>query len=77
MLISPVLPLMSIYRLPHGQYRYGGHVINLSQDIPSFVSSFPRLPSDVDIVLQEKKVLIIIMTFVSEGQRCLHLYSGW
>ena len=55
MLISPVLLLMSIYRLPHGQYRYGGHVINLSQDIPSFVSSFPRLPSDVDIVIARKE----------------------
>ena len=38
MLISPVISLMSIYRLPRGQYRYSGHVINLPQDIPLFVS---------------------------------------
>ena len=30
-------------------------MINLSQDIPSFVSSFPRLPSDVDIVIARKE----------------------
>ena len=26
MLISRVLPIMSVYRLPHGQYGYSGHV---------------------------------------------------
>lgn len=55
MLISPVLPLMSIYRLPHGQYGYSGHVINLPQEIPSFVNSLPRLPSDLDIVIIRKE----------------------
>ena len=30
-------------------------MINLSQDIPSFVSSFPHLPSDVDIVIARKE----------------------
>ena len=29
MLISGVLPIMALYRLPHGQYGYSGHVINL------------------------------------------------
>ena len=28
MLISAVMPIMCIYRLPHGQYDYSGHVIN-------------------------------------------------
>ena len=49
MLISSVIPLMFIYRLPHGQYGYSGHVINLPQDIPLFVNSLPRQPSDLDI----------------------------
>ncbi len=31
--ISAVMPIMSIYRLPLGQYEYAGHVINLSQDV--------------------------------------------
>ncbi len=34
--ISAVMPIMSIYRLPLGQYEYAGHVINLPQDIVSF-----------------------------------------
>ncbi len=41
MLISAVMPIMSIYRLPHGQYGYSGHVINLPQDVVSFASSLP------------------------------------
>ena len=31
--ISAVMPIMSIYRLPLGQYEYAGHVINLPQDV--------------------------------------------
>ena len=55
MLISPVIPLMSIHRLPHGQYGYSGHVINLPQDVPSFVMHLPRLPSNLDIVIVRKE----------------------
>ena len=55
MLISPVIPLMSIYRLPHGQYGYSGHVINLPQDVPSFVMQLPRLPSNLDTVIVRKQ----------------------
>ena len=55
MLISPVLPLISIYCLPLGQYVYSSHVINLPQDIPSFVNSLPRQPSDLDIVIVRKE----------------------
>ena len=29
MLISAVIPIMSIYQLPHGHYGYKGNVINL------------------------------------------------
>jgi len=29
MLISAIMAIMSIYRLPHGQYGYSGHVVNL------------------------------------------------
>ena len=28
MLIFVVLPIMSVYKLPHGQFAYSGHVIN-------------------------------------------------
>ena len=51
MLISGVLPIMSLYRLPHGQYAYSGHVIKLPQD----VASLPRLPSELDIIVVWKE----------------------
>ncbi len=34
--LHAVMPIMSIYRLPLGQYEYAGHVINLPQDVVSF-----------------------------------------
>ena len=55
MLISPVLPIMSLYRLPHGQYGYSGHVINLPQDITSFATSLLRLPTELDVIVVRKE----------------------
>ena len=55
MLVSAVMPIMSIYRLPHGQYGYSGHVVNLPQDVASFVSSLPRLPSELDVIVVRKE----------------------
>ena len=54
MLISAVLPIMSLYKLPHGQYGYSGHVINLPQDVASFANSLPRLPSELDVIIVRK-----------------------
>ena len=54
-LISAVLPIMSIYRLPHGQYSYSRHVTNLPQDVASFATSLPRLPSELDVVIVRKE----------------------
>ena len=47
-----VMPIMSVYRLPQGQY---GHVVNLSQDVASFVQSLPRLPSELDVIVVRKE----------------------
>ena len=55
MLISAVMPMMCLYRLPLGQYGYNGHVVNLPQDISTFVTSLPRLPSDIDVILVRKE----------------------
>ena len=52
MLISGVLPITSLYRLPHA---YSGHVINLPQDIASFANSLPRLPSELDVIVVRKE----------------------
>ena len=55
MLICTVMPIMSIYRLPHGQYGYRGHVINLPQYVSAFATSLLRLTSELDIVLVRKE----------------------
>ena len=55
MLISAVMPIMSLYRLPLGQYRYTGLVVNLPQDVTSFAQSLPRLPSDLDIIVVRRE----------------------
>jgi len=55
MLISAVMPIMSIYRLPLGQYGYSGQVVNLSQDVLSFATSLPRLPSEIDVLVVRKE----------------------
>ena len=52
MLISAVLPIV---KLPHGQYAYSGHVINLPQDVASFANSLSRLPSDLDVIIVRKE----------------------
>ena len=33
LLISAVMPMMILYRLPHGQLGYSGHIVNLPQDV--------------------------------------------
>ena len=55
MLVSGIMPLMSIYRLPLGQYGYTGHVINFPQDAISFARSLPRLPSELDVLVIRKE----------------------
>ena len=49
--MSSIMPVMSIYKLPHGQYGYSGHVINFPQDVKSFATTLPRLPSEIDILV--------------------------
>ena len=51
MLVSAVMSIMSIYRLPLGQYGYTGHIINLPQDVVRFAHSLPRLPQEVDVLV--------------------------
>ena len=55
MLISAVLPIMTLYRLPHGQYGYSGHVINLPQNIASLADRLPRTPAEIDVVVIRKE----------------------
>ena len=55
MLISAIMPIMTVHRLPQGQYGYRGHVVNLPQQIEAFATSLPRLPSDLDVVIVRKE----------------------
>jgi len=45
MLISPIIPMMSMYKLPHGQYGYNGQVVNLPQNLTTWH------PTDLDIII--------------------------
>lgn len=55
MLISRVIPIMSIYRLPRGQYGYTGHILNLPQDVASFINSLPRSPATLDVIIVRRE----------------------
>ena len=55
MLISVVMPVMSIYKLPHGQYGYSGHIINLPQDVKLFATKLPHVPVEIDILVVRKE----------------------
>lgn len=65
MLISVVMPMMSLYRLLLGQHGYSGHVVNLPQDVSSFVTSLLWLPSDIDVILVHKEGATRILGFVA------------
>lgn len=54
MLICAMMPMMSLYHLPYGQYGYSGHVTNLPQDIATFTSTLPRSPSQLDVLVVRK-----------------------
>ena len=55
MLVSSVMPIMSIYQLPQGQYGYSGHVINLPQDVASSSNTLPQLPSKLNVIIVRKE----------------------
>ena len=46
---------MTLYRLPHGQYGYSGHVVNLPQDVSAFANSLPRHPRDLDVIVVRRE----------------------
>ena len=52
---SPVIPMVSVYLLPHGQYGYSGQVIILPQDIAGFVTTLSRHANELDIIIVRKE----------------------
>ena len=55
MVISVVLPIMSMYKLSHGQFAYSGCVINLPQDVATFANSLPRLSIELNVIIVRKE----------------------
>ena len=55
MLISAVLPIMTLYHLPQGQCGFNSYVVNLPQDIASSAKSLPWLPQDLDVIIVRRE----------------------
>jgi hypothetical protein len=53
-LISPILSVMSVFRLPNGALISRVFIANLSQDIKEFTKILPRLPLDWPIIILKK-----------------------
>ncbi len=54
MLISPILAVMSIFRLPGGALISKGYVANFSQDISSLCTQLPRKTKDLPLLIIKK-----------------------
>ena len=46
---------MSIYRLPHGQFGYSGHILNIPHDVNLFVNELPRYPATLDVIIVRRE----------------------
>ena len=55
MLESPILAVMSVYRLPGGALINRGFCANFSQDLDNFLTILPRLPKDLPLLVLKKK----------------------
>ncbi len=51
MLVSPILPVMTVYRLKGGSNKFYGNSINFMQRLDRFVNILPRLPSQLKILI--------------------------
>jgi hypothetical protein len=54
MLISPILTVMSVFRLPGGQLLSRGYVANFSQDISEMCKTLPRKTKEIPILIVKK-----------------------
>ena len=56
LLISGVIPIISVHKLPYGQMGYKGHVINFPQEVSEVAEILPRLPNDLKLLIFKKKI---------------------
>ena len=55
MLIARCCPIMRVIHLKGGQLGYGGHVVNVAQDITTFAATLPRLAVYVPIIILRRE----------------------
>ena len=55
MLIAKGCPVMRVYLLKGGHRGYGGHVVNLAQNIGDFVDSLPRPAKELSIIVVRRQ----------------------
>jgi hypothetical protein len=55
MLISPILAIMSVFRLPGGALINRGFCANFTQDIEPLCKTLPRLTKDLPVLILKKK----------------------
>ena len=55
MLIAKSCSVMRVYRLKGGQRGYGGHIVNLAQNIGDFVNSLPRPARELPIIVVRRQ----------------------
>lgn len=51
MLISPIIPVMSVYTLNGGSSKFEGNTINFMQDVHEMAQVLPRLPSQIQLLV--------------------------
>lgn len=55
MLCSPILPIMSVFRLPNGTNLHRGHVANFPQDTLQLIRELPRLPQNLPFAVVRRE----------------------
>jgi hypothetical protein len=55
MLIAPIMPIMSVYRLSGGRLINSGYCASFSQDIQPICDQLPKLPKDISLIVVQKK----------------------
>ena len=55
MLISPIVPIMSVYRLSGGQLVNSGYCASFAQDVQPICDTLPKLASEISLIVIQKK----------------------
>lgn len=55
MIISPIVPIMSAYRLEGGRLAHKGNVINFKQDVVQLARSLPRRVGELPVVIVRRR----------------------